>query len=95
MEFRVIGAWMRLENGGIRARERHRQARTVCHERKIEVFQKICILSWRVFWMAMLNRSAPTALPTIALTETGVAVLDRLANDKPQARRKALSRRYR
>ena len=46
-----------------------------------------CILSWRVFWMTMLNRSAPDALPTLALTATEIAVLDRLVNDKPQARR--------
>jgi Transposase DNA-binding len=50
-----------------------------------------CILSWRIFWMTMLNRSAPDALPTLALTATEIAVLDRLVNDKPQARRKTLS----
>ncbi|HUA56542.1 MAG TPA: IS4 family transposase [Candidatus Sulfotelmatobacter sp.] len=50
-----------------------------------------CLLSWRVFWMTMLNRSAPDALPGLALTETEIAVLDRLVNDKPQARRKTLS----
>jgi Transposase DNA-binding len=41
-----------------------------------------CILSWRVFWMTMLNRSTPTAPPKIALTETEIAVLDRLVKDK-------------
>ena len=50
-----------------------------------------CILSWRVFWMTMLNRSAPQAPPTLALTATEIALLDRLVNDKPQARRKTLS----
>ena len=50
-----------------------------------------CILSWRVFWMTMLNRSVPNALPTLALTVTEIAVLDRLMSDKPQARRKTLS----
>jgi transposase Tn5 family protein len=50
-----------------------------------------CILSWRVFWMTMLNRSAPDALPTLALTTTEIGVLDRLVNDKPQSRRKTLS----
>jgi len=50
-----------------------------------------CVLSWRVFWMAMLNRSAPDALPTLALTEIEIAVLDRLVNDRPHARRKTLS----
>ena len=41
--------------------------------------------------MTMLNRSAPDALPTLALTATEIAVLDRLVNDKPQARPKTLS----
>src|SRR3546814_911164 len=50
-----------------------------------------CILSWRVFWMTMLNRSAPQAPPTLALTATEIALLDRLVNAKPQARRKTLS----
>ncbi|HEX4114028.1 MAG TPA: hypothetical protein VH020_15960 [Stellaceae bacterium] len=50
-----------------------------------------CILSWRIFWMTMLNRSAPDALPTLALTATEISVLDRLVNDKSQARRKTLA----
>jgi hypothetical protein len=29
-----------------------------------------CILSWRIFWMTMLNRSVPEALLTLALTAT-------------------------
>ncbi|WP_407117258.1 hypothetical protein [Bradyrhizobium sp. LMG 9283] len=33
-----------------------------------------CILSWRVFWMTMLNRSAPDAPPTLALTATEIGV---------------------
>jgi hypothetical protein len=50
-----------------------------------------CILSWRIFWMTMLNRSAPEALPTLALTDIEIAVLDHLMNDRPQARRKTLA----
>src|SRR5436305_959835 len=49
-----------------------------------------CILSWRVFWMTMLNRCAPDAPPTLALTATEIGVLDRL-NDEPKARQKTLS----
>jgi hypothetical protein len=41
--------------------------------------------------MTMLNHSAPEALPTLALTALEIAVLDRLVNDKPNARRKTLS----
>jgi len=50
-----------------------------------------CILSWRVFWMTMLNRSAPDALPTLALTATEIAVLDRVVSDKSRGPRKTLS----
>jgi hypothetical protein len=45
----------------------------------------------RIFWMTMLNRSATDALPTLALTATEIAVLDRLVSDKPQARQKPLT----
>jgi hypothetical protein len=50
-----------------------------------------CILSWRIFWMTMLNRSASDARPTLALTRTEIAVLNRLVNDKPGASRNTLS----
>ena len=60
-------------------------------QRLTNLVSVFCILSWRVFWMTMLNRSAPHALPTLALTATEITVLDRLVNDKPQARQKTLS----
>jgi hypothetical protein len=60
-------------------------------QRLTNLVSVFCILSWRVFWMTMLNRAAPDALPTLALTATEIAVLDRLVSDKPQARRKTLS----
>jgi hypothetical protein len=50
-----------------------------------------CILSWRVFWMTMLNRATPEAPPNLALTPTEIAVLDRLVHDRPKARRRTLS----
>lgn len=43
-----------------------------------------CILSWRVFWMTMLNRTTPTAPASIALTETEIALLDHLVKDRRQ-----------
>ncbi len=60
-------------------------------QRLANLVSVFCILSWRIFWMTMLNRSSPDAPPTLALTATEIAVLDRLVNDKPQARRKTLS----
>ena len=60
-------------------------------QRLTNLVSVFCILSWRIFWMTMLNRSAPDALPALALTATEIAVLDRLMSDKPQTRRKTLS----
>jgi hypothetical protein len=39
----------------------------------------------------MLNRSAPDAPPTLALTATEIGVLDCLVNHKPKARQKTLA----
>src|SRR5438132_3843998 len=47
-------------------------------QRLTNLISVFCILSWRVFWMTMLNRAAPGALPTLALTATEIALLDRL-----------------
>jgi hypothetical protein len=60
-------------------------------QRLANLISFFCILSWRVFWMTMLNRSVPDAQPTLALTATEIALLDRLVSDRPQARRKTLS----
>lgn len=60
-------------------------------QRLTNLISIFCILSWRVFWMTMLNRSAREAPPTLALTTAEIALLDRLVTDKPKARRKALS----
>lgn len=57
-------------------------------QRLTNLISLFCILSWRVFWMTMLNRSAPDAPPTLALTTTEIGALDRLVNDRPKARRK-------
>src|SRR5271167_4281806 len=60
-------------------------------QRLTNLIAVFCILSWRVFWMTMLNRSAPDALPTLALTATEIAVLDRVVSDKSRGPRKTLS----
>src|ERR1700731_711293 len=62
-------------------------------QRPANLLSVFCILSWRVFWMTMLNRSAPLAPPDIALTEVEIGLLDHLVKDKDQKllRRKKLS----
>jgi hypothetical protein len=39
-------------------------------ERIVNPIAISCILSWRVFWMTMVNRSMPEASPEMALTPT-------------------------
>jgi len=62
-------------------------------ERLANLISVFCILSWRVFWITMLNRSAPTAPPITALTESEIRLLDHLIKNRaPHApRRKTLS----
>jgi Transposase DNA-binding len=50
-------------------------------ERLVNLISIFCILSWRVFWMTMINRSAPEAPPSIALTRMEIELLDQLVND--------------
>ena len=61
-------------------------------ERLVNLISVFCVLSWRVFWMTMLNRSAPHAQPTLALTEAEIGLLDHLVKDKDKnpPRRKTL-----
>ena len=52
-----------------------------------------CILSWRIFWMTMINRCSPGSPAKLALTNDEINLLDHLAkniNDK-QPKNKKLS----
>jgi hypothetical protein len=62
-------------------------------QRLANLISVFCILSWRVFWMTMLNRSARAVPPNIALTETEIGLLDHLMKDKGRKplQRKTLS----
>lgn len=62
-------------------------------DRLANLISVFCILSWRVFWMTMLNRTAPHAPPQLALTDSEIRLLDHLVADvrKGQRRAKTLS----
>jgi hypothetical protein len=47
----------------------------------------LCILSWRIFWITMLNRTSPRASPNEAFTELDQYILDELLPDKHPAPR--------
>jgi hypothetical protein len=51
-------------------------------QRLANLISVFCILSWRIFWITMINRSAPHAHATLALTEGEIGLLDRLVRDK-------------
>ena len=40
-----------------------------------------CILSWRIFWLTMLNRSAPKSKPDLVFTKTEIKLLDEMMRD--------------
>ncbi len=54
-------------------------------ERLVNLIAMLCLLSWRVFWMTMLNRARPAASPEMALTPTEIYLLDQLLSDKPDS----------
>jgi hypothetical protein len=62
-------------------------------ERLVNLIAVFCILSWRVFWMTMINRSVPDARPDLALTDVEIGLLDQLVQDKDKKplRRKTLA----
>jgi hypothetical protein len=55
-------------------------------ERLANLMAVFCILSWRVLWLTMLNRIAPNASPTMALTDSEIALLDQLVGDSGNRR---------
>ena len=59
-------------------------------ERLVNLIAIFCIVSWRVFWLTMLNRAAPDASPSLALTSTEITLLDKLVPDKTQPTSKSL-----
>jgi hypothetical protein len=53
-------------------------------QRLTNLISVYCILSWRIFWMTMLNRSAADASPALVLTDIEIGLLDHLVKDKNQ-----------
>jgi hypothetical protein len=54
-------------------------------ERIVNLIAVFCVLSWRIFWMTMMNRVAPLASPLVALTQVETQLLDQLI---PQTRKR-------
>ena len=60
-------------------------------ERLVNLVAVLCILSWRVFWMTMINRVHPSAAPEVAFTELELWLLDELVEDKPREPQRTLT----
>jgi hypothetical protein len=50
-------------------------------ERLVNLLAVLCILSWRIFWMTMINRTAPNASPMLVFTTLELRLLDALVRD--------------
>ena len=55
-------------------------------DRLVNLIAMFCLLSWRIFWMTMMNRVAPNAPPTLVLTDNECKVLDRAVPDRIDAK---------
>jgi hypothetical protein len=62
--------------------------------RLANVIAVFCILAWRIFWMSMVSRAAPTAPAALAFTDTEQRLLDRLVPNRPHPARRAHIARY-
>jgi hypothetical protein len=60
-------------------------------ERLANLILVYCILSWRIFWLTMINRTCPDGPPTLALTKTEIMTLDRLTTGAPASSGKTMS----
>lgn len=54
-------------------------------ERLANLIAIFCILSWRIFWLTMLNRALPNESPGIALTAQEIEVIDCVAANAGRA----------
>jgi len=57
-------------------------------ERIANLIAVFCILSWRIFWITMMNRVAPTASPLVALTPLEQELVDGLVPTHSKQRRR-------
>lgn len=73
-----IETFHKILKSGCRAEE----AKLRTAERLVNLVAILCILSWRIFWITMLNRTSPDAAPNEAFTELDQYLLDELVPDK-------------
>ena len=52
-------------------------------QRIVNLIAILCLLAWRIYWLTMMNRVAPSASPLAALTSLETRILDRVFKEKP------------
>lgn len=72
-----IETFHKILKSGCRAEE----SRLRTAERLVNLVALLSILSWRIFWLTMVNRSEPEAAPDIGFTELEQYLLDTLIRD--------------
>ena len=63
-------------------------------QRIVNLIAVFCVLSWRIFWLTMMNRIVPAASPLVALTDVETGLLDILLPEGARRRRKATLSTY-
>lgn len=76
-----IELFHKILKSGCRAED----ARLRTADRLANLIAIFCILSWRLFWVTMINRAAPAASPKLALTDDEIALIDHLAASRNRA----------
>lgn len=51
-------------------------------QRLTNLIAMFCLLTWRIFWLTMINRIAPNSKPQTAFTATEIRVLDAVMKDR-------------
>lgn len=77
-----IEVFHKILKSGCRAEE----AKLRTAERLVNLIAIFCLLSWRIFWMTMINRTAPNAPPTLVLTDDECTILDSAIPDRTGAK---------
>ena len=75
----------------VRALPEIKDARRRTAERLLWLISVYCVLSWRIFWMTMVNRSASSAPASAVLTKVERRLLDHSVPDREQDRAKRKS----
>lgn len=73
-----IETFHKILKSGCRAEE----SRLRTAERLVNLVAILCILSWRIFWMTMINRTQPNAAPHAGFTQLERYLLDTLVRDR-------------